>query len=492
MLQSQRQPPLASPSPQGPSPGLQQRPHPKPPHLAWSPVMYTSTTDGHQRASRKRTSAQEDLAKLAQLSAVFGEEDRLAGHQGPAEAHVSQGQAVRATTISQTGEGPAGAVLSPSGRITGGLVCLSKTTKGPGTTGGQRLEKFQLVFKWGGELTYAARYQSRDLGENLRKDISILKKDMLHNVQIFTSSERCVTASAEIFTAALSSATIRLVMSATPTPEALFLSLFHTHHRHAQLDHRRQGHASSLSSGRTSWTTPMLPRKQLKILLRNGESERTPELMWPKNMKAEPAQVVQEVIQLMSSFRTTMRKNFETADVDKIQERWCCGDDPRNSTHRKYVRELYDALKFSALHRRTVLFVIVSENGGKEYVIEASEKEEIGVLTSLPLLRKMVADLEAVRNSGGSDLTVFFTKESHIHALVNLVLSYGLPIANPRIPELDYFSHITKLTQHLAYALGIEKLSKHFHRVPEDEDEEPLEAIDVPLANGDANDGSRG
>ena len=30
----------------------------------------------------------------------------------------------------------------------------------------------------------------------------------------------------------------------------------------------------------------------------------------------------------MSSFRDTMRKNYETLDVDKIQDRWCCGDAP--------------------------------------------------------------------------------------------------------------------------------------------------------------------
>jgi hypothetical protein len=65
-------------------------------------------------------------------------------------------------------------------------------------------------------------------------------------------------------------------------------------------------------------------------------------------------------------------------------------------------------------------------------------REEIGVLTSLPLLRKVVEDLEEARNHGGSSLTCYFTKESHIHTLVNLVLLSGLPIANRRIPELDY------------------------------------------------------
>lgn len=30
----------------------------------------------------------------------------------------------------------------------------------------------------------------------------------------------------------------------------------------------------------------------------------------------------QEVIELLSSFRDIMRRNFENLDVDKIQERW--------------------------------------------------------------------------------------------------------------------------------------------------------------------------
>jgi hypothetical protein len=50
----------------------------------------------------------------------------------------------------------------------------------------------------------------------------------------------------------------------------------------------------------------------------------------------------------------------------------------------------------------------------------------------------VVEDLEEARNHGGSSLTCYFTKESHIHTLVNLVLLSGLPIANRRIPELDY------------------------------------------------------
>lgn len=86
-------------------------------------------------------------------------------------------------------------------------------------------------------------------------------------------------------------------------------------------------------------------KKRLKILLRPGEQEKRPELTWPKHMKKEPFEVVkvglflkfcflfaqselQEVIELLGSFRDIMRKNFDKLDVEKIQDRWCCGDEP--------------------------------------------------------------------------------------------------------------------------------------------------------------------
>jgi inositol hexakisphosphate/diphosphoinositol-pentakisphosphate kinase len=80
-------------------------------------------------------------------------------------------------------------------------------------------------------------------------------------------------------------------------------------------------------------------KKRLKILLRPGEPEKRPELIWPKSMNKEPVEVLkvspcllyeskdvsehaQEVVELLSGFRAIMGRNFDTLDVEKIQGRW--------------------------------------------------------------------------------------------------------------------------------------------------------------------------
>jgi inositol hexakisphosphate/diphosphoinositol-pentakisphosphate kinase len=305
----------------------------------------------------------------------------------------------------------------------------------------------------------------------------------LNAVKIFTSSERRVIASAEIFARALldpgfanysgSSSTSSSLSSHSSTDGS---SIYNAHHPPFDLIVRKD----LLDDSNAAKDLMDDVKKRLKILLRPGESEKRPELTWPKSMKKEPVEVVKEVIELLNGFRNTMRRNFETMDVDKIQDRWCCGDEPWlfrerweklfedfcDVEQKKFdpsrVSELYDSVKYSALHHRQFLFAIFSEHGGKgpdkgddrklhelysrakalfdlvapqEYGIDPDEKEEIGILTSLPLLRNVVADLEAARNNEESSLTLYFTKESHIHTLVNLVLLSGLPIANRRIPE---------------------------------------------------------
>lgn len=180
------------------------------------------------------------------------------------------------------------------------------------------------------QFTHSARYQSRDLGENMKKDLTIMSQytttrafmfltlsfrqgsssqcqgpalsfclcSLCHSkfiIQIYTSSERRVIASAEIFAAAL------------------------TDNVHSHPNYSASSTSSPLSSrssqdGRLSSQGTSPPaliirkdllddsnaakdlmddvKKRLKILLRPGEPEKRPELTWPKSMKKEPVEVV--------------------------------------------------------------------------------------------------------------------------------------------------------------------------------------------------------
>jgi hypothetical protein len=475
------------------------------------------------------------------------------------------------------------------------------------------VDKLQLVMKWGGEPTHSARYQAADLGENMRNDFLLMNREVLADVSIFSSSERRVKTSAQIFAGGF---------------------LDQEDVRDDQIRVRKD----LLDDSNAAKDEMDKVKKKLKGLLRQG-NQPPEQFAWPKDTP-EPYVVVRNVVELMKFHRRVMRSNFsklQTSDAvtalekiknpatggsesdssvmangpapptntaSSVQARWCTGEDAELFKERweklfneftdaekvdpSKISELYDTMKFDALHnrqflewvftpsqsmlleegdteehrmtrtesvvareefahthdgieptaeakgdhdvrkfeapqrsdtsstaasgvgavadrerhslshrmkfrRRSVDLMAVARNamavtnvensyfnlykgsvsamdskvrndarleklnelyglskilfdfiGPQEYGITDAEKLEIGLLTSLPLLREIVKDLEEVQASDEAKSFIYFTKESHIYTLLNCILEGGVQtkIARNAIPELDYLSHI--------------------------------------------------
>ncbi|KAK2066778.1 hypothetical protein P8C59_000566 [Phyllachora maydis] len=486
-------------------------------------------------------------------------------------------------------------------------VTMSKFTAAENSL---ELDKLQLIVKWGGEPTHSARYQSQELGESMRNDILLLNRDILDEVHVYSSSERRVTTSAQIWAASF--------LAQKELPED-FIRI-----RKDLLD---DSNAAKDEMDKV--------KKRLKGLLRKG-NERPPQFAWPESMP-EPSEVQTRVVQLMNFHRRVMQHNYSklysgavsslnalshTPSMEKmddsngggtgaggggggngngngsasaarstsssslasslsqanavgnIQARWCCGEDAELFRERwdklfaefcdgekvdpSKISELYDTMKFDALHNRQFLEWVFtppkgmleeeygkdiksgassslsgsgsgSGSGGQdaedkgssgmfgdkaekegskavkrifrrrsfrnafrngseappeqyfhlhrgnsqtktmtdarfeplrelyqlakvlfdficpqEYGISDSEKLEIGLLTSLPLLKEIVQDLEEMQASDEAKSFFYFTKESHIYTLLNCILEGGIEtkIKRATIPELDYLSQI--------------------------------------------------
>ncbi|KAF9203821.1 hypothetical protein BGZ49_006001 [Haplosporangium sp. Z 27] len=325
--------------------------------------------------------------------------------------------------------------------------------------GNAKSVKLKIIVKWGGEFTHAAKYQSRDLGDNLRKDLQIMNKQVLDDVKIYTSAERRVRATAELFA--------QRFLDIREVPKDLLLI------RKEMLDD------SNAAKVKTD-----VVKDELYNLLQPDHSEDIKKY-WPKG-QPDPGQLVQDIIAAMKTLRGIMRKNFEQQDVTLIQKTWCCYESPslfferwekifgefadggRTDFDPSKVSELYDSLKYDALHNRTFLeniFVDKDSDSGMgpikdlyqktkilfdfvaplEYGINEADRLEIGLLTSLPLIKQVVDDLEACKKSTSPCTRLYFTKESHVHTLLNIVYLSGIPtrLRKSEIPELDYLTQIT-------------------------------------------------
>lgn len=254
----------------------------------------------------------------------------------------------------------------------------------------ETVEKVQLILKWGGEPTHSAKYQASDVGEQLRQNIKLLNREALNDVKVFTSSERRVITSAQLSTMAL------LGLKENEFLPDDFLII-----RKDLLDDSNA--AKDLMDK---------VKKKLKPLLRQG-AEAPPQFTWPPKMP-QPFVVIKRVCQLMNYHRQIMEYNFEHQDYENFQKNWCCGEDPLlfkerwdklfqefttvEKTHPSKISELYDTMKYDALHNRHFLEKVFSYDPNDEALLAKLSQTCGDTINSSGLVSEYPINILAMNN----------------------------------------------------------------------------------------------
>jgi len=350
--------------------------------------------------------------------------------------------------------------------------------------------KVQLIVKWGGGFTHGGEIHSRDLAENLRKDLMIINKEMLKDVKVYSSSEGRVTATAEIFSKAL------LDIPEIP-PKFLIVSkemLDDSNAAKEQLDlvkRKLQMILSPITFTESQLTSPtsemdlgvdsMSIQNQilaLKELIGDASPSATPmllasdinEAMDVPSFSLDLSNLLEEMIEILQCMRRIMSKNYENKEIDEIQPIWCCNENPnlfrerweklfrdicdvkRTALEPSKVSELYDSLKYDLIHNRKFIDVIFyngdrelvrllyakSKNlfdfiGPREYGIDDHEKFEIGQLSASVLIHQIISDLKNARDADTPQTRLYFTKESKVICLLNIILNCGLSVKSSAV-----------------------------------------------------------
>lgn len=322
------------------------------------------------------------------------------------------------------------------------LKVLEKKIKVPGTKIQLRQvdltisSNLQIILKWGGEFTHAGRHQSKDVGENLRKDLMILNKRILDDVRVFSSTERRVQATAQVFSKAF-------------FPIAELPDNFVTES------------AELLDDNLVGKNLCDSVKQQIRAKFRNDP-------------------LVKGILDALRRHRKLLKKNY--AKFEEQPKRWCCSESPSLFKERwdkhfidvlgseeeeeddetwnvdlSRINDLYDSIRYDAIHHRQFLiqmFVSLTEEEKNmnydslvklfddlhklfrlitplEYGFTRGERLQISKQISGKLLEKVARELGEACDPGSTEpfVRLFFTKETHMHALMNLIRYSGIPLS---------------------------------------------------------------
>ncbi|KAJ2704197.1 inositol hexakisphosphate and diphosphoinositol-pentakisphosphate kinase, partial [Coemansia spiralis] len=348
-----------------------------------------------------------------------------------------------------------------------------------------------LVLKWGGECTHAGLVQAEDLGRRMRTDLLLINHSLLNDVRFLSSAECRVQSTVAAYAGAFLDA---------PVPAAAVAVRSDMLDDNSAAAKRGMDEAKQRLRALFNYTGPLATNPHCDPAL-----QPPPEIGHPRDF-------LRGICDLTARLVARMDRNFAAlgaAGLERLQPDWCCNEnavlfrerwtkilsdfcttDPATGAavyDPARVGDLYDSLKYDALHNRRflerifmptdellamapddhlqpqppqayppdlllvqpdvralyyrakLLFDYVTQ---REYGIGPEQRRRIGIQSSVPLLRQLISDLQAVPLAAHACTRFYFTKESHVHTLLNLVALMPTIAAYDDVGELDYLTHI--------------------------------------------------
>ncbi|KAL4224183.1 Inositol hexakisphosphate and diphosphoinositol-pentakisphosphate kinase 2 [Mactra antiquata] len=334
-----------------------------------------------------------------------------------------------------------------------------------------------LILKWGGELTPAGKYQAEDLGKAFRTlypggqgefetpglGFLRLHSTYRHDLKIYASDEGRVQMTAAAFTKGL------LALEGELTP--ILVSMVKSANTNGLLD----------KEGETSKYQHVVKERLMEIL--NQDSEFTEEdierlaptmnksllkaiefIKNPKRMCDSVYEMVQEIVAKIRSLKLELKsrdlKLYHGESWELLIRRWAKLEKDFKLKSGNYdiskIPDIYDCIKYDLQHNQKTLQFSRAEELflfskaladiviPQEYGITIEEKLHISQSICTPLMRKIHSDLHQGCQGTDEESTrlnskyskgvasperfvrtrLYFTSESHIHSLLNM-LRYG-------------------------------------------------------------------
>ena len=334
-----------------------------------------------------------------------------------------------------------------------------------------------IILKWGGEFTHAARHQSVELGSQLRIELDTMNKKIIQDFKVFTSGERRVMATADSFTKSF------LQLSQLPLDSIVISKklLDDTFDGKDQIDECKSLLKKKMTSDRT-YTNADMPLHNniinLNIKLPSPSIGNSVNVLVPN----DPLNFISRFILLIVFLKNIFIRNWSSSLHLINQKKWCCSDSTDifkerwtsifdnfpdlESYDNSNAINMYDSLKFDAIHNKDILEIVFKDKYNlkdpleklhelylmssqlfcylvpHEYGLTHGQKLKIGLNVSGALLAEIISQVEKSYGQNEPFCRFYFTKESHVYTLVNLILESKIK-NNHVTQELDYMTQIT-------------------------------------------------